>query len=220
MIRHMKQERIVLKTDHHQSEGLLLIPAKEKKIGVILAHGAGSDMNSEFMNFFHKRIAEAGYRSMKFNFPYSQNKKKVPDPQPVLQATYRKAIEAMSLDRVVIGGKSMGGRIASYVADSDSMAGLLFLGYPLHAPGKIDQLRDQHLYTIRKPMLFISGTKDPFARQDLLVRTLKKIGSYATLSAVEGGGHSLEVPRKSGKSKEEILNGAVQTIVEWLNRLD
>ena len=163
MIRHMKEERIVLKTNHHQSEGVLLIPAKEKKEGVILAHGAGSDMNSEFISFFHERIAEAGYRCMKFNFPYSHNKKKVPDPQAVLQSIYRKAIEAISLDRVVIGGKSMGGRIASYVADAESVQGLLFLGYPLHPPGKPDQLRDQHLYTIRKPMLFISGTKDPFA---------------------------------------------------------
>jgi uncharacterized protein len=216
----MKQERIVLKTEHHLSEGILLIPAKEKKVGVILAHGAGSDMNSEFMSFFHERIAEAGYRSMKFNFPYSQNKKKVPDPQPVLQATYRKAIEAMSMNRVVIGGKSMGGRIASYVADAESVSGLLFLGYPLHPPGKTEQLRDQHLYTIRKPMLFVSGTKDPFARQDLLAQTLKKIGSYVTLLAIEGGGHSLEVPRKSGRSKEDILNGVLQAILDWLNRLN
>src|SRR5687767_3906121 len=108
MIRHMKQERIVLKTEHHQSEALLLLPEQQKKIGVILAHGAGSDMNSEFMNFFCGRIADAGYPCMKFNFPYSQNKKKVPDPQPVLTAIYRQAIEAMPLQKVVIGGKSMG----------------------------------------------------------------------------------------------------------------
>jgi predicted alpha/beta-hydrolase family hydrolase len=216
----MKQERIVLKTEHHQSEGVLLTPQKQKKAGVILAHGAGSDMNSEFMNFFHEQIAEAGHRCMKFNFPYSQNKKKVPDPQPVLQATYRKAIEAISMKEVVIGGKSMGGRIASYVADDNSVSGLLFLGYPLHPPGKIDQLRDEHLYQIQKPMLFVSGTRDPFARQDLLAKTLKKIGSYATLLAIEGGGHSLEVPRKSGRSKEDILNEVIRTTLDWLDRLD
>ncbi|HMD82005.1 MAG TPA: alpha/beta family hydrolase [Anaerolineales bacterium] len=215
----MKEERIVLKTEHHQSEGVLLIPAKEKREGVILAHGAGSDMNSEFISFFHEKIAEAGYRCMKFNFPYSQNKKKVPDPQPVLQSIYRKAIEAISFDRVIIGGKSMGGRISSYVADAGPVKGLLFLGYPLHPPGKPDQLRDQHLYTIRKPMLFLSGTRDPFARAELLNNTLKKIGAYATLYSVEGGGHSLEVPRKSGRSKEEILNDALHAILNWLRKL-
>jgi uncharacterized protein len=215
----MKQERIVLKTEHHQSEGVLLSPLNSKEIGVILAHGAGSDMNSEFMIFFHERIAEAGYPSMKFNFPYSQNKKKVPDPQPVLQAIYRKAIESMPAKQVIIGGKSMGGRIASYLADVEAVKGLLFLGYPLHPPGRTEQLRDQHLYTIRKPMLFVSGTKDPFARHDLLDETLKKIGKYATLHSVEGGGHSLEVPRKSGRSKQEILNDVIRSFLEWLNLL-
>ncbi len=122
----MKQERILLKTEHHQSEGVLLVPKNQKSTGVILAHGAGSDMNSEFMSFFHERIAEAGHVSMKFNFPYSQNKRKVPDPQPVLQAIYRKAIEAMPIDHVIIGGKSMGGRIASYVADAERCSRVAF----------------------------------------------------------------------------------------------
>jgi uncharacterized protein len=156
---------------------------------------------------------------MKFNFPYSQNRKKVPDPQPVLIASYRKAIESIPSEKVVIGGKSMGGRIASYVADSEKVQGLLFLGYPLHAPGKVDQLRDEHLYRIKKPMLFISGTKDPFAREDLLTATIRKIGKYAELHAVEGGGHSLEVSRKTGPPTAETRNAAVDAIVNWLNNL-
>lgn len=176
-------------------------------------------MNSSFVSFFHEAIAKAGYPCLKFNFPYSQNKKKVPDPQPVLIAFFRKAIEAMPVTDVVIGGKSMGGRIASYVADSERVKGLVFLGYPLHPPGKMDQLRDEHLYKIRKPMLFLSGTRDPFARQDLLSKTLKKIGKYASLHSVEGGGHSLDVPRKSGQSQQEILNGAFAAILQWLSGL-
>lgn len=176
-------------------------------------------MHSEFMNYFHEKIAQAGFPAMKFNFPYSQNNKKVPDPQPVLIAVYRKAIEAMPFQRVVIGGKSMGGRIASYVADSNPVAGLLFLGYPLHPPGRFNQLRDEHLYAIHKPMLFVSGTRDPFAREDLFADTLKRIGKFANLYAVEGGGHSLEVPRKSGRSKEDVRKGALDAIVDWLDRL-
>ncbi len=215
----MKEERIVLKTEHHESEALLMLPPDAKPTGVILGHGAGGNMHSEFMTYFQRKIAEAGHACMKFNFPYSQNKKKVPDPQPVLMASYRKAIDAMPFERVVIGGKSMGGRIASYVADSDQVRGLLFLGYPLHAPGKVDQLRDEHLYRIQKPMLFISGTKDPFAREDLLLSTLKKIGDYATLHAVEGGGHSLEVSRKTGPSTSEIRTAVMQAILSWLKQL-
>ncbi len=212
----MKEERILLKTEHHESEALLLLPTKTNPIGVILGHGAGGNMHSEFMTYFQRKLAEAGYACMKFNFPYSQNKKKVPDPQPVLIASYRKAIEVMPFQKVVIGGKSMGGRIASYVADPEKVSGLLFLGYPLHPPGKVDQLRDEHLYRIQKPMLFISGTKDPFAREDLLLSTLKKIGKYAELHAVKGGGHSLEVPRKTGPSTAEIRNAIVAAIVNWL----
>jgi predicted alpha/beta-hydrolase family hydrolase len=215
----MKEERIVLKTEHHESEGLLFLPANAKTTGVILGHGAGGNMHSEFMSYFQRKIAEAGYACMKFNFPYSQNKRKFPDPQPVLMASYRKAIEAMPSEKVVIGGKSMGGRIASYVADSDKVCGLLFLGYPLHAPGKVDQLRDEHLYRIQKPMLFISGTKDPFAREDLLLATLKKIGKNAQLHAVDGGGHSLEVSRKTGPPAAEIRTAVADAIVNWLKSL-
>ena len=112
----------------------------------------------------------------------------------------------------------MGGRMASYVADSDRVKGLIFLGYPLHPPGKTDRLRDEHLYSIRKPMLFLSGTRDPFARKDLLERTLAKIGRYATLHSVEDGGHSLDVPRKSGRTQQEILDGAVHAILLWLEK--
>jgi predicted alpha/beta-hydrolase family hydrolase len=210
---------MILKSEHHEAEASLLLPAGSKLPGVILGHGAGADMNSPFMTFFHQKLAGAGHPCMKFNFPYSQKKKKVPDPQPVLVAFFRKAIEAMPAEDVVIGGKSMGGRISSYVADEDRVKGLIFLGYPLHPPGKIDQLRDEHLYSIRKPMFFVSGTRDPFAKKDLLDRTLQKIGKYASLYSVEGGGHSLEVPRKSGKNQQQILEAAAAAIVDWMKRL-
>jgi uncharacterized protein len=121
----------------------------------------------------------------------------------------------MPANRVMIGGKSMGGRIASYVADEKKVGGLIFLGYPLHAPGKTEQLRDDHLYKIKKPMLFISGTRDPFARNDLLSATLKKIGADATFYPIENGGHSFEVPKKTG-SRDQIWEEVMQKIREWL----
>jgi len=218
MIRHMKQERIYIKTENHQTEGILLTPPKNKNVGVILAHGAGSDMNSGFLSYFHEKLADAGYPSLKFNFPYMQSGRKVPDAQPVLTAIYRKAIEAMPSPKVVIGGKSMGGRISSYVADEKKVSGLIFLGYPLHPPGKTEQLRDEHLYKINKPMLFVSGTRDPFARNDLLSATLKKIGEKSTLYPIENGGHSFEVPKKLG-SRDQIWEEVLRKIEEWLKTI-
>ena len=193
---------------------------------MILAHGAGQGMNSPFMNFFHEEMATHGYLSVKFNFDYMERalqKNKfsgMPDPQPKLQATYRQVIEEVrhthNPKRLIIGGKSMGGRVASYVAaTSEEIAGLIFLGYPLHPPGKPDQMRDQHLYSLETPMLFISGTKDTFARRDLLQGVVDRIGKRATLKWIEGGDHSLKVR----KGAEASLREAADTIQAWIERL-
>jgi predicted alpha/beta-hydrolase family hydrolase len=176
-------------------------------------------MNQPFLNFFQKGIAEAGFPCLKFNFFYSEAKRKIPDPQPLLMSCYQAAIDAAPSSKVVIGGKSMGGRIASYVGNDERVVGLLFLGYPLHAPAKPDQLRDEHLYTIHKPMLFASGTKDPFARHDSLEKVIKKIGRYASTFYVEGGGHSFEVPKKSGLNSTQINNNVLNAITAWLRNL-
>src|SRR5215475_645661 len=157
-------------------------------------------MNSPFMNFFHTELAGGGLLSVKFNFDYTEQGRKVPDPQPKLQARYRRVVEeviaAHSPRRVVIGGKSMGGRVASYIAGSTAgVSGLVFLGYPLHPPGKPTQLRDDHLYLVELPMLFISGTKDNFAGRDLLEKVVERLGTRGTLRWLEGADHSLQLRR-------------------------
>jgi uncharacterized protein len=192
----------------------------DKGTAIVLAHGAGQGMNSPFMNYFHTELAKRGFLSVKFNFEYMQAKRRVPDPQPKLQARYRSVIEeimsAYAPRRLIIGGKSMGGRVASYIAsDTSAVGGLVFLGYPLHPPGKQDQLRDQHLYALKLPMLFISGTKDTFADRDLLENVVAKIGTHATLVWVEGGDHSLKRGRKDGES----LMFAVETVERWMQGL-
>lgn len=212
----MKARSFTLKTDHHSSSAGLLVPDSPKDLGVILAHGAGGNMNSEFIRFFQKEIASAGYQALRFNFFYSQSGRRSPDPKPLLLVCYERAIEAMPSKKLIIGGKSMGGRMASYIAGDPRVAGLLFLGYPLHAPGKFEELRDEHLYSIRKPMFFASGTKDPFARIDLLQKTVKKIGKYATTFLIPDAGHSFEVGRKSDP---KIWQNVAARIVEWLNTL-
>lgn len=169
------------------------------------------------MSFFHAELANRGHLSIQFNFDYMEAKRRMPDPQPKLQARYREVVADVIArykpERLIIGGKSMGGRVASYIAaDAAGVSGLIFLGYPLHPPGKTDQLRDQHLYTIKMPMLFISGTKDTFAKRDLLENVVGRIGANATLVWIEGGDHSL----KRSRIDKQSLNVAVDTIQDWL----
>ena len=174
-------------------------------------------MHSPFMIWFFRELSARGFLSVRFNFEYMEAGRKVPDAQPKLQARYRSVvadvIAAHQPKRVIIGGKSMGGRVASYIAaDTPGVVGLVFLGYPLHPPGKPDQLRDAHLYGLKLPMLFISGTKDPFAGRELLERVVGKIGENAALVWVEGGDHSLKRGRKDGES----LESAADTIDRWV----
>ena len=215
----MKTQNITFGEGKHLCSGVLAIPEKKKNLGVVIAHGAGAGMDHPFMRFFHTKIAEAGFPCLRFNFPYTNQKRKVPDPQAVLTSSFQLAIEQMPTNHVAIGGKSMGGRMASYIASEEKVVGLFFLGYPLHPPGKPEQLRDQHLYAISKPLFFASGTRDPFATHDLLQKTIRKIGKNVTTEFVENGGHSLEVPKSSGKSTQQIQESVAESLIRWLNSL-
>ena len=192
----------------------------DNRTAIILAHGAGQGMDSPFMTYFHDELAKCGFLSVKFDFEYMETGRRLPDPQPKLQARYRSVVDQVlttySPNPLIIGGKSMGGRVASCIAgDTPGVGGLVFLGYPLHPPGKTDQLRDQHLYTLKMPMLFISGTRDPFAEHDLLERVIAKIGSSASLVWMQGGDHSL----KRGRKDTESLPFAVKAIDNWIREL-
>jgi uncharacterized protein len=184
---------------------------------IILAHGAGQGMDSPFMTYFHTALALRGFLMVRFNFEYMDNRRKIPDPQPKLQARYREVLNQVSAEytprRLIIGGKSMGGRVASYIAaDVPAVTGLIFLGYPLHPPGRQNQLRDEHLYKISLPMLFISGTKDTFAERNLLDSVIGKIGERAKLIWIDGGDHSLKTRRRD----DDSLATAVTEIEKWL----
>ena len=144
-------------------------PGDSNKTGVIIAPGAANDMNNSLIVAVADSLAAAGYTTLRFNFPYKEKGKKSPDTEPTLIRTWQCAVthllnnERFPVDRVVAAGKSMGGRIASQMVAADQMAveALIFLGYPLHAPGRTDKLRDSHLYEIKKRMLFFAGTRDP-----------------------------------------------------------
>ena len=179
---------------------------------IVVAHGAGAGMDHPFLVGFARACLEEGMATMRFNFPYIESGRRSPDTEAVLRDTWRAAFEAARERRkkepVWASGKSLGGRLASMCAADGEIdpAGLVFLGYPLHPPGKPERIRDEHLYRVDVPMLFLQGTSDPFASQELLHRVVKKLGDRATLVPFEGGGHSFEVrgrkrdPREVGAS--------------------
>lgn len=165
---------------------------------VVLAHGAGSGMDHPFLAGVASGLAERRIATLRFSFAYREAGRRLPDRPPAAVAVWRAAMDAARELRpslpVWAAGKSYGGRMASLaVAEGMAAAGLVFLGYPLHPPGKPAQLRDAHLYGLTVPMLFLQGTRDPFATPDLLEGVVRRIGPHAVLQWVEGGNHSFEV---------------------------
>jgi predicted alpha/beta-hydrolase family hydrolase len=176
---------------------------------LVLAHGAGGDMNTKFLEGFAGGLSAAGVSCLRFNFPYAEAGRRGPDREPVLRDAWAAAFErAASLGEPLwAGGKSLGGRIASMmVADGDLPAeGLVFVGYPLHPPGKPERIRDEHLDRVEIPKLFLQGTADPFARRDLLEKVIGRLGDRATLHPVEGGDHSFRV---RGRPRDDAGTGS------------
>jgi len=191
---------------------------------IVLGHGAGSRRTQPAL----VRLAEglgARRRVLLYNFLYSERKKGRPDPPAVLEATTRAvgeyARDALRARRLVHGGRSMGGRIASQVVAAGAPAdGLVFLAYPLHPPGKPDRLRDQHLPRVGVPMLFVQGTRDDFARPDLLAAVLARLGPRAGLHSVEGGDHSFGVRKASGRTAHEVEAEVLAAVSTWLDGQD
>jgi hypothetical protein len=165
---------------------------------LVLAHGAGSGMRSPFVAGVAERLAALGVATLRFEFPYMAAGRKAPDRPERLIESWRAAFAAAAErapGATLAGGKSMGGRIASMAAaDGMPAAGLVFLGYPLHPPGRPERIRDAHLPSVTVPMLFVQGTRDTFARPDLLDAVLARLGPLATQVTVEGGDHSFRVP--------------------------
>ncbi|MDP8956673.1 MAG: dienelactone hydrolase family protein [Actinomycetota bacterium] len=167
----------------------------------VVAHGAGNDMRHPLFEGIADGLAAENVSTLRFNFPYAEDGRRAPDRPAVLMEAWRAALE-LAQDRagdapLVASGKSLGGRMASMVAaeDGETFAGrgLVFFGYPLHAPGKTDQLRDHHLPAVRVPMLFIQGDADSLARFDLVERVVKRLKPLARLHRIEGGDHSFRV---------------------------
>jgi len=191
---------------------------------VALGHGAGSTRTYPALVALAEAIATSGRAALLFNFPYTEAGKRRPDPPDVLEATIRGvadyARQALGARSLVLGGRSMGGRIASQaVAKGVAAEGLVFLAYPLHPPGRPQQLRDKHLPEIQAPMLFVQGTRDDFARADLLEAVLARLGERATFHSVPEGDHSFGVLKRSGRTPAEVREEVHGAVLAWLEVL-
>ena len=223
----METETLTIQINERENVTALLYPASKPKragVTVLLGHGAGANQLSGFMRMVAGGMAARGFDAMTFNFLYTEQKRSFPDPKARLESCYRAVIDAalsqrkLKQNRLVIGGKSMGGRIASQVAaiNPDGIDGLVFLGYPLHPPGRPDKLRAEHLPEIKAPMLFCQGARDAFGTNKEISAVIKKLRLPATLYAVEGGDHSFKVPKSAGVPQQQIYEMVMDKVAEWM----
>jgi predicted alpha/beta-hydrolase family hydrolase len=193
---------------------------------VVLAHGAGAPMNTPFMNSVARGLAAGGgVRVVRFEFPYmrarceTKRRTGAPDREPVLRNSWKEAVERLGGGRkLVIGGKSMGGRIASLIADEVGARGLVCLGYPFHPPGRPEKLRTRHLETLRTPALVVQGTRDPFG-------TPEDVAGYALSPAIrvvwlEDGDHSWKPRASSGRTEAQAMADGIAAIRDFLGALN
>lgn len=201
---------------------MLITGPKSAPLTVVLAHGAGAPMDTPFMTFFAEGLAKAGYRAVRFEFPYMAARrktgaKKPPDRQPILLETWRSVIADLGPEKLVIGGKSMGGRMASLIADDTNVQGLVCLGYPFYGAGRKDKPRTEHLLSLKTPTLMCQGERDPMGDRESVSEL--KLSHAIKVRWLPDGDHDLKPRRASGRTHEENLTDALDAVCEFLAAL-
>ena len=218
-------ERRLRVSDRVEVSALLVSPPQPRAL-YVLAHGAGAGMRHAFMEAMAKRLAQRGIATLRYQFPYVETGSRRIDPEPLLLDTVRAAV-AMGREEaggvtLLAGGKSMGGRMTSRAAAAtplEGVAGLVFLGFPLHPAGQPGVSRADHLAKFTLPLLFLQGTRDTLAELDLLRPVVDKLGARATLHIVENADHMFHVLKKSGRTDEQALDELADTIATWSDKL-
>ena len=200
----------------------LLVRPADARLLYVLAHGAGAGMRHPFLETVSQRLAEQGIATLRYQFAYMEQRARRPDPPAVAAAAVRAAVMEAARAApglpLVAGGKSFGGRMTSTAQAGEPLPGvrgLVFLGFPLHPPGRPGNERAEHLAQVQVPMLFLQGTRDDFADLKLLRPVVKRLGTRATLHLVDGGDHSFKVLKRSGRSEADVMTELVRAIVEW-----
>lgn len=205
--------------------GLLVRPARAKWL-LVLAHGAGAGMRHPAIAAYARYLADREIATFRYQFPYMEKGGRRPDPPAISVKTVRSAVElALELADglpLLAGGKSFGGRMTSTAQSRDPLPGvrgLVFYGFPLHAPGRPSSDRGEHLYEVQVPMLFLQGTRDSLANLEYLKPLVNQIGKSATLEIVDQADHSFKVPKSTGLSEQDIMNDLADRIVSWSEKL-
>jgi predicted alpha/beta-hydrolase family hydrolase len=205
--------------------GLLVLP-KDAKALLVLAHGAGAGMRHKFMEETAAKFAEHEIATLRYQFPYMEKRVKRPDTESILTDTVRASITAAKKQSgdlpLLAGGKSMGGRMTSLAAAKaslDSVRGLIFFGFPLHAAGRPGADRGQHLTNVKVPMLFLQGSRDALADLKLLKPLCQQLEKNAELFVVEGGDHSFHMLKSSRRSDDEVLSEVIKKATAWMGKI-
>jgi len=192
------------------------------RFGYVLAHGAGAGMRHPFLEAIAEALFERGVATLRYEFPYMEQHRSRTDSPAVCAAAVRKAVQRARTEwpglPLLAGGKSFGGRMTSTAQAEealDGVRGLAFLGFPLHPPGKASISRAEHLLQVQVPILFLQGSRDDFAQLDLVTQVCEQLGSRATLYVIEGADHSFKVPKRSGRTGEEVMAELADQIFEW-----
>jgi predicted alpha/beta-hydrolase family hydrolase len=203
----------------------ILVRPRSAESLLVLAHGAGAGMNHPFMQSLATELAAAKVATLRFQFPYMEQQRKIPDRPPVLTAAIVAAVQAASKAApdlpLFAGGKSLGARMTSLAAAERGLSdvrGLIFFGFPLHPPNQPGTKRADHLTQVKVPVLFFQGTRDNLADLSLLRPILAKLGSRATLHEIETADHSFHVLKSSGKTDEDVLRELARTVSRWTRK--
>jgi hypothetical protein len=216
-----KDLRLSVENGRWEVSAVLLMPAGPRHL-LVLAHGAGAGMNHPFMEEIARELAAVNVATLRYQFPYMEARRRVPDAPSVLTATVAAAVhaarEAAPNLPLFAGGKSMGGRMTSQAAAQgllETVKGLVFFGFPLHPPKQPGTKRADHLAKVRMPMLFLQGTRDTLADLNLLRPICEELGSRATLHVIETADHSFHVLKSTRKSDTEVLHELAETEASW-----
>jgi predicted alpha/beta-hydrolase family hydrolase len=206
----------------HRVSGLLVNPPGARAC-YVLAHGAGAGMTHPFMAAVAVELAERGIATLRYQFPYMEQRAKRPDPPKLAHATVRAAVAAAAVllptMPLVAGGKSFGGRMTSQaqaIAPLDRVRGLVFLGFPLHPAGRPSDERAEHLFDVNIPMLFLQGTRDSLAEMTLLEPLVKRLGARASLKLFQDADHSFHVPARSGRKDAHVRGEMLDALAAWI----